>query len=208
MQLLQKNLDELNRRYGDSKICFELPRIERDFIDLNRIFNNLYFRNRSAIFDILDEKLIKFDLQSNLSNLSKELSVPLDFSSNFTKTFLEHIRIEWYHDNFTVSLLLEIPVFERVKLFNYQPKPIVKNDTLFVLNTHESFLLDRHSDFIFYNNITINSFCFSAKNERFCTKPFGKWICESDHLNNRDDRPYCWKRIKNQNSITQFGTDT
>lgn len=58
-QLLQRNLNELRRLSEDSEICFELPRIERDFIDFNRIFKSLYFHNRSAIFDIIDEKLIK-----------------------------------------------------------------------------------------------------------------------------------------------------
>lgn len=208
VQLLQRNLYELSKRSGDSRICYELPRIERDFIDLNRIFNSLYFHNRSAIFDIIDEKLIKFDLQSNLSNLVEGLSVPFDFSHNFGKTFLEHARVEWYHDNFSVSLLLEIPIYEKVKLFNYHPKPIVRNDTLYVLNTNESFLVERHGESIFYNNITFNSFCFTTKNEKFCTRPFGTWTCETDHLYGRDDRTYCWKRLKNHNSITQFGTDT
>lgn len=162
VQLLQRSLNEINGRSEDSKICFELPRIERDFIDLNRIFKSLYFRNRSAIFDILDKKLVKFDLYSNLSNLAEGLSVPVDFSHNFTETFLEHARIEWYHDNFSASLVIEIPVFEKARLLNYQPKPIVKNDTLFFLDTHEKFLLDHHGESIFYNNITINSFCFTS----------------------------------------------
>lgn len=204
MQLLQRNMNDIEKRGNSPEICYELPHFERDFIDVNRIFNSLYLHNKTALLDIFDEKLLRFDLQLHFSNLS----TPLDYSENFTESFLRHTRFEWYQDNFTATVLLEIPVFSEATLYHFQPKPIIGENALFILNTHENYLLNWNQKQVFYNNITIVSFCFMSRNIRFCHKPYGSWTCEIDYLREINNRSYCLKRIPSNEVITQFGDDT
>lgn len=208
-KLLEYNINSFNSEINDENACFNLVKLSHNFIRLNRNLNELFKLNASAVLQIVSTQHFSFDVEQTLKNSSSMgLTVPFDFLENFYENFFQFSRFSFYQDNFTISLLFEIPVYEPVFVNRFHVTPVVIDSTPYILNSDIKFVIANNGVHYFFTNETIDSHCFWSGKRRFCFKSVGNYDCERDLISDIFSKESCFRKLPRENMITQIMDET
>lgn len=109
--LLERDLEWFTTGTG-VYACTALKKLSETFVSLNKNLNKLYRLNATTILELMSLDSLAIDVITLLKKSEKENDTkvyPFDFFRGFKNKFFEHTRLSFFQDNYTISLLFEIP---------------------------------------------------------------------------------------------------
>lgn len=109
--IITANIESFNKANDETHECLHLTRIVQNFVQMNRILNELVTLNISTIGEIISLEHLLMDVKMFLRGLNKQnLIYPFDFSNAFSTSFFKHTKFSFYFNNYTVTLMFDIPL--------------------------------------------------------------------------------------------------
>lgn len=208
IHLLEKDLKSFYKKNG-SGYCLTL---RRKLIHFNNIFTEIDKLTRSD-FTSLEKTIsvskLRGDVINLLANLDKEsYSFPFDFSNDFLIDFLSNTEFLLRFDKTTMYLTFILPIFKKLNISAIFPKPIIINNTSYILRIDPKFLAQNDSSIILYNESEWYNRCFLFKQQQFCLQPKFEDICDEfiNKHDNSDVSLQCLSNIINENTAIQVNT--
>lgn len=201
-----EKLIAISEQNQDIYTCLTSDMIERRFINVNKLLNELYGGNKFALMEFIDFESLMHDVYSALEH-TNNLCTPFT-RSDFAREFFKYTRMYFFYNDHSISITLEIPLFKQITLFNFKPKPFRRNSEIVILNSSQKYLMVAHGKHAFFSEQTIKEYCYITQNRTFCYQPFDSWTCELNQMLMRKNVDECYVPLHNKNIITQFGRDT
>lgn len=202
---LNEEIGSFNNKFDNEYECFTLKKIMSTFIRLNRKLNGLYYHNSTAVVDLMsvDHLIMGIDTAIRFSRSNNSI-FPFDFHENFLPNFFFYSRFSFYQDNYTITLLFDIPSFQSFNFYHFNPKPFIIQSKPFIIKTNETYLASKGNKLIFYNDNSIKSHCSWARGQKFCYEPFGNWNCEKDLMSQIKVSSSCLRAYSRINIMTNI----
>lgn len=209
-EVLEQNINWFNSDVGEYA-CIALRKLALNFVKLSQHLNELFNGNAKALMELMSLEHLSIDVQDivndskrNNNDSSSSFTYPFDFSNNFPEKFFQFTRFSYYQDNYTISLLFEIPFYETVFLNRIHTIPIVINLDPYILKSFQKYVIEKNGIQIFYDDQTLDSHCFWSDKRRFCYMPIGNRDCERDYMNQVYSKSECLEKLPRKNMITQI----
>lgn len=178
-----------------SNIFIEIDKLSRsDFTTLGKTINLLR---------------LKKDVGNLLNNLDKgKYFFPFDFMDNFLHDFLSNTEFLLRFDETTMYLTFILPIFKQFNISAIFPKPIIINNSSYILKIEPKFLAQNGTSLILYNENEWYNRCYLFERQRFCLKPELEDICDEfiNKHNNSDISLQCLNSVFNENTAIQVDT--
>lgn len=207
--IIDANIQAFNLSDDEDSECLHLTKIVQNFAQMNKILNALSKSNTTVLDEIISLEHLFMDVKTLLrGSLNNNYIYPFDFSNMFAVKFFKYNKFHFFYSNYTVILMFEIPTFKTVNLYKIDPKPIIFQSIPHVLQTEQKYLATLNNRYIFFNDFSYETSCFLTPNNRFCIAPSNNWDCEIDVMNKIYSNSNCFRKLKQQNIITQINENT
>lgn len=191
--------------------CKHLRKLISQITKIHFELSKIIHSDHSSIDSVIPNSLVKSSVENLLESYhTKDISLPFDLSNALLPDFYDIVRFTLAIKSNKLLIVLEIPVFEKMHLQIFYPKPILIDSIPFLLQTKSQFVIFDSSKPILFSDNFLDDNCFEYNASKFCYKPNSTNECDLKYVNLNNVTefdPECFKRLPKENIITQFSKD-
>lgn len=188
--------------------CTQLQVIADEIRLLNNQLNSLSNLDWDTVQQIIPIDFIKNDIKTQINKHNNSIS-PVITNKGFIANW-QFINMKYHFINESIYFEFSIPLYhsKSMTLFNIHPKPLIRNNEIFLYNTQSKYVILETENKIFFEENAYKNNCIIFTNKYYCTKNT-KNISQCDNyyinLNTEEFRTECFTQLHSENMITQIG---
>lgn len=179
---LEENIN-IFRLSNKTEYCRGFRRIVYILSNAYDELDRLRRRDFTTLGEIVSYNQLKNDV-TEITNTTenRNLTFLFDYSEYFVSDFLINSEFLMHFGEKTIYLTFIFSMFKPLDAYSVYPKPFHQNNTSYFLKTTSQYVASNNSNFLFYNDSSLDELCSHYNRSKFCLKPNNSNVCDKKYI--------------------------